>query len=85
MRNKKINLAVINLDGICHLTLKRQKKAEIFSLDNLLFSVSVSVSSSSNLVFQKRASKVKSGLLTRLLFLGDSYPFIPYLFFDSNS
>ena len=83
IRNKKINLADINLDGICHLTLKRQKKAVIFSLDNLLFSVS----SSSNLVFQKRASKVKSGFvlwLTRLLFLGDSYPFINYLFFDSN-
>ena len=79
MRNKNINLVSINLDGICHLTLRRQKKAAIFSLDDLLFSVS-----SSNLVFQKRDPKVESGLLTRLLFLGDSYPLIAYLFFDSN-
>ena len=65
------------------LDIEKTKKAVIFSLDNLLFSVS----SSSNLVFQKRASKVKSGFvlwLTRLLFLGDSYPFTNYQFFDSN-
>ena len=30
MRNKNIILVDINLDGICHLTLRRQKKAEIF-------------------------------------------------------